>query len=722
MPADFNFPDVVLPAIEPAKPAEPAKPPPRVRGQRAETKEKGLPATTCANDLFTRIDQLTPDAAAHKDWPVRYFLGFRSVVPDRAFVAPDSWTGRVIKAFGPVPGQPNWAWVARYWATQVFMWTIYALGFWTDVIVASKIGPGGCSDPRLGEIKADIAAKELICKIVGSDPTWFTQVDMYARNYICPNQTLDAGQAVSGYLANELDEKAVHDYGRANNLCDVAIDVIVASAQQRLGPGQLDQLLDRGHVTREVYDAEMRGLGWIKSQYVDWQRDLSAWWPDSGTVIGWARRGTASEQNAATLKLDQGFGDAMTPQVKKWLAGNNVSDEQAKLLWRAQFGPPDVETAKKWYRYTVAGLLPGAAAFTADDLAFAVRQSGIAPDYRAQMLATVYEPLGMRQLKTAYVDGIINGEAVTTGLIAGGFAPAESAVLLEQWSREKPAHRRRKIGATSAGGFLGLYASGVIGERELLTELAGLGLAGDELAEARAEARAERMRKHRGELIGYLKARYLKGEIDESRVQAVLLSTGLEGADVADLLRLWRTEFEVHPRQASAAELVSWYKQGLIREPELASALAQLRYSAADSIRVIAAADAAKSMGQLRQAEQLVVGAGKRLADHDKQWRAELDKAERLAGKVEQRTVTNAGKLLGWVSKRVVGPVKPVSKGGKASGQFYYEDEAATMEAASFVAGKNGGAVVPGDGIASIGEDALAALIEPAALTPEPEA
>jgi hypothetical protein len=683
-----------------------------VRNQRGKSQGDGLPGTTCADDLFTRIDGLPGAAAAHADFPVRWFLGFATPLPDFQRIRGESWLWKIIERYAGNRRDVYPLRVAKDWAVGVLVYVIWLGGVMADVLVAARTGPGVCSDKRLKEVKASITAKEVAARLSGTDPEWACKIDVFARNYICPSETLSPADAMAAYAANEIDIQAVHDYGRAGSLCDFAVDVMIDTGQKRCGESTLDELLDKGHISRETFDTEMRGLGWIKSQYVEWQRLLSDWWPDRSTVISWMRRETTSELVAQTLKLDSGFMDAFSDDAKRWMEGNNVSDEQAKLLWRSQFVAPDVELAKRWYRYTVAGLMPGEAAFTADDLAFAVRQSSIAPAYRSQVLATVYEPLGLRQLKSAYQERIINDQAVTQGLIAAGFSPAETAVLLAQWTKELPSIRRRKIGAAGASGLTKQYADGVIGRTEYSHELAALGFDGTEIAEALQEAQAERRRAHRGELVRYLKGRYLKGEVDESRVQAVLLSTGLEGGDVADLLRLWRTEFEVHPRQSSAGELVSWYKQGLMRERELADALAQLRYSAADSARIIGAADATKSADMLARAERLLTGAAKRMQEHERQWHRELSRAEKLAGAVSQRTVSQAGQLLSWVEKRVVGPTKPASKGGKDGAMVYYEDTEATAEAAAFVEGENGGAAVPGEGIAAISQAALAALIE----------
>lgn len=673
-----------------------------MRNQREPTKETGLPANACAPDLFTRIDGLKANAAPHADFPVRWYLGFGDPLPNFKKIRGDSWLWKLVQNFAGKPEDSKWWATLKDLFTGILVFIVWAAGFWADVLAASKVGPGGCKDDRLKEIKADIAAKEIIGRFMGVNVEHTVQIDVYARNYLCPTETLTGGEAIAAYLADEIDQQAVEDYNRADNRCPHATAVNVATGQQRLGAAELDTLLDRNHITREQYNAEMRKLGWLSSQYVEWLQDLSTWWPDQGTLLNWMRRKTTREAEAQRLGWDDGFADAYNDEAKKWAGNLDLTDEQAKWLWRSQFQPVDMSTAYDWYARTQAGLMSPGARFNDDDLLRAIEQSPLPPKYRQAAYEARWRPLGIRQLKSAYEEDLLTDDQVAALLIAEGIYPDQGQLLLADWRKDKPAAKRRKIGVTGASGFTGMYAEGVIGQSEYLAELAALGFTAAQQQEALQEARAERNRDHRKELIGYLKKRYLTGEIDESQVQSVLGSTGLQPVDVGELLRLWRVEFEVRPRQAGAGEMVGWYRQGLMSEAQLAAGLAQLRYSAVDAARIIGAADLVKLGQHLKTAEGLVKKADKSLKVGEAEWKKQIDRAEKLAGTPAQRIVTQAGKMLHWVEDRVVKKTKKVGEKGPPDGVFVYPDPAATAATAEFMAAGTPANVVPGDALAGI--------------------
>jgi hypothetical protein len=406
----------------------------------------------------------------------------------------------------------------------------------------------------------------------------------------------------------------------------------------------------------------MRRLGWLSDDYVSWFDKAQEWWPANVQAVDWMRRGIVSNDAVKSLRLDDGFDDALGDRPKKWLKGADTDDEMARYLWRSSFVVPDVSALLPWYYRSQAGFLQGDSAITDDDLRLSLQYSTLPPRFRAAAYDARWERIAARQLKMAYDESLIDEDGVFRRLVSEGIHPDDASILVAEWQKLKPMYFRRKIGAGGASAYGKAFAAGTIGTAELVAELQSEGFTSAEIAAAVTEARAERRRHSRAQIIVSLHKRYLAGEVNELQVEGVLLSSGLDPEDTAELLRLWRIEFEIHPRQVSASEQCSWYKQGLINETQFASALAQLRYSPADSARIIAACDLAKLQGDLKKAEQIVGKTGKGLSADQKAWNAELKAAEKLYGTVSKRTITPAGKQMAWVQKYVTGAPKPVSK------------------------------------------------------------
>jgi hypothetical protein len=691
-----------------------------MRNQRAPAKGPGLPNNACADDLFTRIDELRPPADDHGTFPVRYFLGFVKNVPHPAFIHPDSWMGKVVLSFRTTDADKGAFRIAKILLLQSLVILVYGLGFFADFVATLKIGPGHAADPRLKDVRADIAAKELVGRITGVNVEHATQIDQVARNYLDPTETLTPGDAVSAYLADEIDEQAVDDYGRAGNRCTFATQVMVATQQVHPDQATLIELCYKGVIDRTRADQEFRRIGYLSSEYVEWQHELHKWWPDSGTLVTWMRHGITHEQPAKGLDLDRDFADAYGDEQKKWAASLGLSDDQVKWLWRSQYQPVDLGTAYDWYRRTQAGLMPAGQAFGDEDLVQAIAMSTLPPAYRNTAKVSVWQPLSARLLRTAYDEGLVGEQQVMQALVTEGYSPDDAAVLLSEWVKLKPAYVRKKIGAPGVPALLKLYANATISRHELLQELAAEGLTADEGQAALVEAQAQRARDHRAELVKSIKSRYVKGEVDEGRASAALSATGLDPADVHDLLSLWRVEFEVHPKQPSAGELVAWYKQGLIREDELVAALVQLRYSAEDVARMIAAADLGQIGSEMKRAETLMTTAGHRLKASEAEFARQLAAAEKIVGKVSQRTVTSAGKALHWIVQRVVKKPKTVSEKSPDPTVSYAPSEAALQAAQDFVDSGAGGVAPETTGVEAVpAEQPQAAGDQSAAAPPD---
>jgi hypothetical protein len=668
--------------------------------QRAVATGEGLPRTACAPDLFTRIDALKGKDSPHAEWPVRFYLGFGTPLPDFQQLRGDGFVWQVVVALGGKPGDGAILRRGKDLATGVIIMIVWMLGFLADVMTSAKLAIGGKNDPAIKEISADIAAKELTARLSGSDPTWATAIDQLARNYLVPTVTIDAGQAVSAYLAGVIDVTAAHDYSRMQAVCDLATDAVIDTQQSRLAAAELLDAARRGIITDERADAEIRQLGWLKSEYVEWQRELAKWVPDQGFFVGWMLRGTTHDSPAKGWELDKYFEASYGEQEKKWAKAAGLSDEQVKWLWRSQYQPVDLGQAYDWFRRSAAGLLPAGAEFTPDDLAQAIRRSTIPPAYHATAMQSVWTPLSARLLRVAFDEGLVEQGQVIQALITEGYSPADAQTLFSEWAKLKPAYTARKIGAMSIGQLHSLYADAVIGTKELAAGLALLGLDESEGPKSVAIAKQMRVHKHRAAVLSALRASYMAGAIGEPALLPMLAYVGLDGDDVADIAGHWRTEFEARPRPDAASDLGKAFQSGLINETEYVASLTQLRYSPEQIARILYAAEAANWGKKMRDAEMLVKHAQSSLTGEHKRWADEIKQAEKLAGKVEQRTRTSAGKLMSWIKGRVAKPPKKVSEKGPANGTVYTASDAALAQAEAFVEKGDGGIAPSGTGIA----------------------
>src|SRR5271165_4180626 len=164
----------------------------------------------------------------------------------------------------------------------------------------------------------------------------------------------------------------------------------------------------------------------------------------------------------------------------------------------------------------------------------------------------------------------------------------DAQLQVQDWQKLRPLYTRRLVGGTGPGGLMAEFAAGTLGTSEYLQELTELGFNGAEQQIALAEARQVRDRKTRGQLIGWLHTKYITGKVLEPAATAALSGFGLDAEDIGNILRLWRTELEVMPKEPTVAQLLDWQCKGIIGDSELVQRLTQMQYSGEDVANMIA--------------------------------------------------------------------------------------------------------------------------------------
>jgi hypothetical protein len=698
-------------------------PPPRQRGQKAG---QGLPGTACAPDLFSRIDGLQPLPQVIRQMPVRNALGFgldKAGQPGGPFdLQQGAWAFLV---YDTLEGPAN----AGFWRRQlgtlagvIFLCWLWAVGWVADQFIAVANIPAGCDRDKLLTVRADILAKQKQAEWVGGDADFATRIDTYARDYLCPTVMVTASDATAASLAGEMDDPEWLDYCKANALCEVSARIIRDTQRFRVGIAQVVELWRRDLIGDDQVPEFLRRVGVIDTDQVGWIERLAAERPGIGDVVRRAQLGVYNEGRAARLGLT-GEQDALPkPGDNSPSFAKGVNLQSLRDAWAAHWSPLDVQTAFDLYRRAQAGLLPPGVTFDLGDVETALEQAAIPPGQRQALLATITAPLNRRQLKQLYDDSIVDETDVVRYLMAGGLDQHDATLQTAQWAKLKPEYVRKRIGGQGAAGYVKLFAAGELGTTELLDELQALGLTGDEAQMALVEARAERQRRSRSELVRWLKTRYVKGDVSDARVQAVLIDSGLDAEDVASLLKLWRTELEVSSKSVSAGELLSWHCQGLLSDEQLAVRLANLNYEPEDIARMVGAADIKCWNTKLKSVQDLLAPTGKKLSDAQRSWAKIIGRLQTRFGDVKARTRTNAGRILSVIKSEIEGAPPPAkSLAGRAAKQGATTNGTAATQQSAPVAttdGTTGTQAAPGGG-GSVGGASVATAPAPPVIPTE---
>jgi hypothetical protein len=636
----------------------------------------GLPGTACAPDLFARFRNLKQAPGAAQNAAIRSALGFEQPYDSPFIFGADSWLGVLWTHTANLDNIPQWnggmpvIQVLAWWAiigckaAGLVLCALFAMVVWTAAFIGDAILqlaniPDGCERIPIQTCMADIMLKTWWGRITGDDVGYSTRISAYARDWNCPTLHVSAGEAIQAWLHNEIVQPDLYNYAKMNALCNVATDIIVNTQRYRVGIPETIELWRRDQIPTQAVKEFVRRVGVLDDDQVGHIKTISFDRPGIGQVIRRANLGLYDPLDRQNYGLDQDQDQLPKPGTlaPEWRAG--IYDKELKDAWAEHWQPVDVQTAYALYRRTVAGLMPGNAQFGDVDLEAAIRFSAVMPIYRDHIKALVWEPLNRRQLKALYDDYILAEADLVQRMVATGLAPSDAQAQVADWAKLRPLYTRRLVGGTGPGGLMAEFAAGTMGTSEYLSELGQLGFNGAEQQIALAEARAVRERRTRGQLISWLHARYIKGEVLEPAAMAALTGFGLDGEDVGNLLRLWRIELEVMPKEPSVAELLDWQCKGIISEEDLVTRLAQMRYQSGDIANMIAVNDLKCANQRATQAGKYLQASDRKLTQAEAYWRKLLSTTERKFGTVKQRTRTRAGQLLSVLKSELEGAPPP---------------------------------------------------------------
>jgi hypothetical protein len=538
-------------------------------------------------------------------------------------------------------------------------YSAYGLGALMDTAGQLVPVPDGGNDGASRTVVVIRSIFQFVARWLGAD---FPQLDLaldYLSNSALHNQIPDPPSAVSAYLADAIKEDLLYCWTRAGRWCDTTTDNAVQTQQQKVVPVDANTLYRQARLTKEDWRKKLRAQGWIEESWQDEQLQASERWPALPDLMARADTGLYAPGRRERLGLDDDSEWQNDPIIQGRIKALGLADGEAKDAWAAHWRPIDPQTAIELYRRGQAGQLPQGETFDLGDVSVALEQAGLPPGQRGAWLALLTTPLNRRQVGMLYNYNAIDQAGVLQALLASGYSQQDATAQLTQLTIAKAEFLRKRIGAPGASGFVGLFASGELGTSELLAELQALGFTDDEAQQALTEARAQRQRKTRGELTRYLKGRYLKGEATDAGVQAVLIDAGLDNEDVADLLRLWRTEREVSPKNISASEMLDWHCKGLLSDADLAERLADLNYGADDIARMVAAAEMRCWTAKMGQVDKLLSPAKAKIKTAEAYWSRILGRLESRVGTVKQRTKTRAGQLLAIIKHDLEGAPPP---------------------------------------------------------------
>jgi len=625
----------------------------------------GRPPDWCRLDISDALDKWFVEAAARKGGAISGILGFgdkyddlaadslMAVIteaiwglgytwdPDRQLYVADEGVAGKVKAF-----------VADFAATgsQVVLWLVSTFA---DTMLALAPLPDTPNAKVIRGLMGSQALVNAIAKWTGFSFPLPTSTFEQTAHWLLPTRVNDYGSAMAGFLANVIDQRDWQTLVRAAGVCQHAANNDLNTQRWRPGIEDARELWQRGNIDEAGLVSALRAQGLMERADVRTMQHLWEWWPQAGDIMQRAVLFGNGDADRAALQLDKGSDVLMTPAWRQSITRLGMDDGDAVDLWAAHWRPLDLARAFEWYRRSQSGEPGWQGAFGDDDLERAVRQSLLPPALQELALESVYTPPPRRILATLYTQGSITSDRALQAMQYEGLSPEDAQAELAVMDQAAATWRQDRAGAIKPTKLLSDYQAGLLSDTELTGALMPWGYTAAQATLAIQEQQGQRVLVLRERVTAAAKSQYLGGCIDDGGAVAILTGAGMPADGATFAVQQWAIELSGRCRQIQAAELLSWYGDGLIGESEMLARILRLGYSTDDARRLYAA-------WIIRQQGKGKPPAGdplaKQFAAEQREWDKALKEAQQVVASADRAIsseLAEGGKLLSWVDKIV---------------------------------------------------------------------
>jgi hypothetical protein len=372
-----------------------------------------------------------------------------------------------------------------------------------------------------------------------------------------------------------------------------------------LAPQELLILWNRDKITEETVDLHLKDRGIADADLLKAFKSLRYEVPPTTDLLRFAQVNATVPAVVNRFQLDAEFDRFWQGQLKDGLTSQGMSEDWARLYWRAHWIRASMAQAQEALQRLRAGRVAADSVFTREDFENVARENDVLPYWRERMRLLAYSPPGLRFVRSLFQTSVINQAEVNEMYQDLGYSP-DNAPKLAQTEY----YLKQRALATQGHGYtiaqaIALYKENVMQEAGVIAAYTDLGYdaqtARNGINLADDQLQAEKI-KH---LIALLRLQFLHGETDSATAIAKLTALQMPINRVQLLVGTWEAERELHAPHATLATLAKWVQTGLLSLADYGKRLTNLGFPGEDVARLVAAQ--AKSLDQHRAKELLGV-------------------------------------------------------------------------------------------------------------------
>lgn len=440
---------------------------------------------------------------------------------------------------------------------------------------------------RKGTIsKGDFDKKMKSLRYTAEELLWFPDLFAY----------LHSPEVAAGLIRRqELKPEQGFDIAKQHGLSQDQFNQVVSLTRTFLTPFEYGQLFLREKLTEAQYKESLRRVG-VQDADLEGSKELLNWLPAPQDLIRFAVREVYSPEQVTALDLDADFPEAILKDGKKV----GVSEPILHQFWQAHWElPSPTQLFEMHHRTTTKRLDPTSEVvatvggqpiyrvLSEESLKGALKANDIAPIWRDKFLEISNAPLTRVDVRRMYELGIISKDEVFTAYLDDGYS-VENARRLADFVEADVADNYR--GASKATMLTG-YRRGVVSRSDLMAYLAAIKMPTQralELVQAQDEMALVQFQT---EQVDNVKQRYLKGFIAEKDLIGDIAKLGLRAEVAAMNLVDWRNEKKGQEKRITLPNLSKAYRLGAISRERFIAELKERNYREDEAEMLVAITD-----------------------------------------------------------------------------------------------------------------------------------
>lgn len=457
---------------------------------------------------------------------------------------------------------------------------------WLQRVLSDATKGFNCDRATLLPLIINQAVFKFIDEWTGAIPEQVLNNLEQLSNSACQSKLPSGAEADEAYLADTITRETWRCLHKAEgNYVDEFMPLLDA---KRSRPNVNEEVLlyKRGYNDLDKCTKQLRKNGVTDSQDQINYINLSDEWPGMSDIVRFMVRDVWDTQAVTDSGLDTDFDLKWTADAKKFGFAAGISDDVAKLYWRAHWQLPSYTMMREFLYRLRPDKYADDMAFDRDKMEKVLKQDDWAPAHVKRMIETAYQVVTRTDAVRMYMIHQFDEDKLKGYLLDEGYNSDNADDLVSFYKTQRKLSDFQRAGYPSMRQLVNMYAKCEIDDATMRDGIFQLATSDDQIQHAIDASDLMRKVVERRNTIKTIQRQYRLGLIDDSTATMELNQNGIDPACIPGLVRRMKNNKQKQSKQLSAAQLCKLRKQGIITEYQQHESLMRIGWSDADATRI----------------------------------------------------------------------------------------------------------------------------------------